>query len=262
MAKGETRKVNDQLNSQLGQENENTTGFANNAINEYSAMKGGYSSSPSFNAYGALAGGYNPNIQGLENIGKTGAMSPEALAALGGNGVYSNFAATGGYSPKDIANMRARGTSEIPSMYGALKQQLARGNVSSGGYNTGFGSQMAKLTRQEGQSAQDAALNTELGIKQQVNQNKLAGASGLQNQGQAMNQASLAGYGGALGGQEFGISGMSQQEQAMLDRILSAYGLQSGAANNTLATRAQLNPNHNWMTDVLGAGAAVGAAAV
>src|SRR5687767_14597976 len=91
----------------------------------------------------AETGGWDPkriasiddNIGRFKTIGKYGAESPEMAARLRGGGVYDEFAKTGGVSDAEKENMRARGNSVIPSFYATLKEELDRGNVSSGGFN-------------------------------------------------------------------------------------------------------------------------------
>ncbi len=66
------------------------------------------------------------DISSLRELGKTGGLNDEAIARYRGGGVYDEFAKTGGYSGSDIANIRSRSNSVIPSMYAGLKDELAR----------------------------------------------------------------------------------------------------------------------------------------
>ncbi len=129
---------------------------------------------------------YGQNKAGLDAQGSTfgnylnqAAGSDEAMrnAAMSG---YQNFANTGGFSPMDKANMRARSNSPIRAAYANAQQGIER-NRALGGTSAGQNTLMGRMAREQGQAASDATTNTEAGIAAMVNQNKLAGLGGISN---------------------------------------------------------------------------------
>lgn len=143
-------------------------------------------------------GGYDPakealiqgDISELRTLGRTGGISAADQERYRGNGVFDEFAKTGGLSDTDKQMLRARGNSGIASLYGQGKQELTRLNRVSGANNAGTGALVSRLTRDGARAAQDAALNTELGITDRV-----------------------------IEGRKFGSTSMSQAEAALQDRL-------------------------------------------
>jgi hypothetical protein len=122
--------------------------------------------------------GQQGRINTLTEMGKTGGISPEDQARMRGGGLYEEFAKTGGLSDKDRQNIRSRGTSGIPAMYDQMKQAQQRQAAVSGGYGPGANVMAGRMARQQQGGMADAALNSELGIQQQVNQGRQFGATG------------------------------------------------------------------------------------
>ena len=88
---------------------------------------------------------------------------------------YQNFANTGGFSPADIAAMRARAVSPIRSAYASAKRDFNRLGTNLPGRAT-F---MSRLAREGGQAASDATTNAEANIAQLRQQGRLAGIGGI-----------------------------------------------------------------------------------
>jgi len=115
-------------------------------------------------------------------------------SALGG---WQNFANTGGFSPQDIANIRARMISPIRGAYSDANREVDRQRRLQHGYSPNYTAAKAKMAREQAYATSDATTNAEAAIAQMLQQGKLAGLSGLSN-------ASLGGRGQnlqALGGQ-------------------------------------------------------------
>lgn len=93
-------------------------------------------------------------------------------AAMGG---FQNFINTGGFSPGDISALRSRGVSPIRSAYAGAKRDIMRQQ----GSTAGRGALLARMAREQGQSAADATTNVNAGIAQMVQQGKLAGNTGM-----------------------------------------------------------------------------------
>jgi hypothetical protein len=92
---------------------------------------------------------------------------------------YTEFSETGGYSPNDIANMRARGVSPIRSAYANAEREMGRGRALQGGYSPNMAASQVKMAREQGQSAADATQNVEAGLAEARNRGRLAGLSGM-----------------------------------------------------------------------------------
>ena len=96
---------------------------------------------------------------------------------------YSEFAKTGGFSPTDLGNIRARALSPVRAVYANAQRNVNRQRSLQGGYSPGFGALTARMSREQGQETSDAATNAEAGISEMVQKGKLAGLAGLQGSG-------------------------------------------------------------------------------
>lgn len=92
---------------------------------------------------------------------------------------FTEFSETGGYSPQDIANMRARGVSPIRSAYANAEREMGRGRALQGGYSPNMMASQARMAREQGQSAADATQNVEAGLAEARNKGRLAGLTGM-----------------------------------------------------------------------------------
>lgn len=133
---------------------------------------------------GAGNGPSEGNFTGRYGSYGEGILSP----ALGG---YRNFAESGGFSPQDITNIRARSIAPIRAMYQQGMDEVERAKNLAGGYMPNYGAAMAKMQREQSYRIGDQALNTEAEIAQQVRQGRLAGLGGLGNLGMGINQQGL-----------------------------------------------------------------------
>src|ERR1035437_6579712 len=97
------------------------------------------SSSPSTNFNST---NYNPATAQLSQYKQSGDVTG-SLADL------SNLAATGGYSDANIADIRARDTSPIRSIYANAQQNAERAKALGGGYSPNFNASQASMARDE-----------------------------------------------------------------------------------------------------------------
>lgn len=105
---------------------------------------------------------------------------------------YQNFAQTGGYSPQDLANIRARSIAPIRGIYDSTVQGIQRQNALSGSYGgANTSAALAKAARDMNYSTSDATTNAEANIAQLVQQGKLYGLGGLASTGLGSNAQSL-----------------------------------------------------------------------
>lgn len=107
-------------------------------------------------------------------------------SASGGNNDYSsimqgyrNFAETGGFSPDDLANIRARSVSPIRAVYANAKRDVERQKSLQGGYSPNYNATMAKLAREQSYTQADAAVNREADLAELIRSGKLAGLEGM-----------------------------------------------------------------------------------
>lgn len=94
-------------------------------------------------------------------------------------GQYGQFAKDGGYSPQDLANMRARAVSPIRSIYSSASNALERQKALQGGYSPNYTAATAKMAREQSQGISDANTNTEANIAQMKQSGRLAGMGGM-----------------------------------------------------------------------------------
>jgi hypothetical protein len=165
---------------------------------------------------------------------------------------YTDFANTGGYSPQDIQELRARGISPIRASYGNAMMQLDRQRSLQGGYSPNFTAATAQMQRELPQQLADATTNVNAQLADAIRQGKLAGLGGLtgiggQEGGWRMN-AALANQGADLRAQELTESALSAHDQRKLaaqellgssfDRERGLYGTTPGATA-TFGNQAQ-----------------------
>lgn len=105
--------------------------------------------------------------------------TPNAEAQAG----YSEFAKTGGFSPTDLGNIRARALSPVRAVYANAQRNVNRQRSLQGGYSPGFGAMQTRMAREQGQETADAATNAEAGISEMVQKGRLAGLAGLEGSG-------------------------------------------------------------------------------
>src|SRR5215471_8935134 len=101
---------------------------------------------------------------GLQDLAKTGGLQDYG-DIYGG---YSNFAKTGGFTPGDIQNIRSRAGDVIPQQYAQMQEMLRRRGALSGGYQPGYGANLATMGRGAAELSAQNTRDTELGIAQAV----------------------------------------------------------------------------------------------
>ena len=167
---------------------------------------------------GGIDTGRFDRFQGnLAEIGASGGWSPEQIAAyekdvagmrgiasdediarrFRGGGVFDEFAKSGGYSPADISNIRARATSVIPAYYDVARNEAARMGAVQGGYGPGQAALFARMGRDQARGAQDAAREAEFGISDRVREGRKWGASGMSSAENALQNMRMSALTGA-----------------------------------------------------------------
>jgi hypothetical protein len=132
-------------------------------------------------------------------------------------GGYTEFSQTGGYSPTDIANMRARGTSPVRAAYANAQREIGRGRSLQGGYSPNAAAAQVKMAREQGQSGADAMQNVEAGLAEAKNRGRLAGLSGMAGiEGQRLDAQLQAGM--------FNAREQNYNQQNALNGMANLYG--------------------------------------
>lgn len=213
----------------------------------------------------AKTGGWSPeqqssvmsNVRGLQEIGRTGGIDAEGQARMRGGGVFDEFSKTGGLDEGARSNIRSRGNSVIPSMYGQMRNEANRMGAVQGGYGPGRAALSGRMGREQAGAAQSAALDSELGIQKQVNEGRQWGAGNM-----ASSEAGLQGQ--LVGNRLAGLNGAGAMEGNMVNSIA---GNRQTAANsgsqNELGMQGLTQSGRQWGTQGLEgiAGAATSLAA-
>lgn len=280
MAKGDHKRVEDQIKTQQGIA-QNNMNRVNNQLGQTAGEIGGYYTEGA----GRNIADYDTIMKGYQNIvapggggsGGGGSLFNEAAAgyrgltqgdkygwdpmfkgALGKSiGTFGEFADTGGFSDQDIQNIRARNIAPTRSVFNSAQRGINQ-QRSLAGFSPNYTAATAKLTRDLATTIGDMNVNTNAGIAEQVAQNRLAGAGGLasagiggQGQDTAINslnlQALLAGLGGLMNvGQAKSSSGAAgtANQIAALRGMTDIYGTSPALAhtfgNQLLGANQQL----------------------
>jgi hypothetical protein len=198
------------------------------------------------------------------------AQTPQQLTNAYGNldegmAGYRNFAATGGYSPTDVQDLRARGIAPIRAAYGNTMRELDRSRALGG--NGGAPNYIAALSKANrelpGQMA-DEMSNVNAGLAESIRAGKEFGLQGETQTGsvrgglasgeaQRQLQADLANQGADLQAQGMGeqsLQNLRQSQLASMGGQASLYGTTPGQAStfgnqalNAYQTRAGMDAN-------------------
>lgn len=168
-------------------------------------------------------------MQGFRNFSAaqpdSGAYLSSFLAGKGNTDInpamsgYSGFASSGGFSPGDIAAIRARSIAPIRGVYDAAKRNVNRAQALNPNLSNTAAAQ-AKLAREQSYATSDATTNAEGMIAQLLQQGKLAGLSGMSSTGL-----------GARGQDLSAILGAGGQQLNALQGMTGLYGTTPGLAN-------------------------------
>lgn len=164
------------------------------------------------------------------------AYDPSTYGAYSG---YKDFSETGGYTPEQVAAMRARGEGAVRSTFDASRRRLEQQNRIMGGSSTARTAALAKLTRDAAHEVGDTDINLEASLADSIRQGKLAGLGGMTNIDSARMQQALGGlnaqtsaygtrpgmadmYGGLLNQSNAQMIDMQQLQQMLANMIMQA----------------------------------------
>lgn len=185
--------------------------------------------------------------QGGGNTGFTGQYDPSIQSSLAG---YQKFADTGGFSPQDVQDLRARAIGPTRSIYSSAQANVNRQRGLQNGYAPNAIAAQAKMARDESQQISDANVNTNTSLASMIQQGKLAGLGGLSSTGLAGRGQDISMRGQDLN-QALGLRGqdinsaLTQRGQNLsgIEGMSSLYGASPGLAstfgNQALAANGQ-----------------------
>lgn len=102
---------------------------------------------------------------------------------------YQQMAKTGGYSPTDLASMRAQSLAPSRGIFANAMNDVNRQKSLQGGYSPGYGTLMSRMARDQSTGLSAANTGVEANMAQMVQQGKLAGMAGQANAVGGMNTA-------------------------------------------------------------------------
>ncbi len=167
--------------------------------------------------------------QNAQSQGQQGGVAGQALGDYHNlMNQYQQWANTGGYSPEDLANIRARAVSPIRSVYSTALQGVERNKALQGGYAPNYDAAMAKLAREQSFATNQGSTNAEGMIAQMVNQGKQFGMGGMSG----------------MYGQTPGLANMfGNQMLAGQNNLLQAGGLQNQLGLGIMGAQNQKGAN-------------------
>jgi hypothetical protein len=281
MAKGAAKQINRDATNESNRINKESSDYFNllsgrmgpaqqRADESYGDIYGGFkkfldpsyaSGSPGFGEYEGM----------FKNLYNTGGLDAENIDRIRGKGGFDEFAKTGGYSTGDISNIRSRSNRSIPSFFDALRAKMGDQALISG-TPASYTSSLSRMSRDQARQSADMALDTELGIKDRVNEGRRYGISGMsgaeQGLAELLSRNKIAGAEGGLRaagmGAQFGenrdknilaaLGGMGDlrgqvpgEEFNLYKMMLENMGQRGGLYNANLGNRMQYNPNKSFM---------------
>lgn len=211
-------------------------GVSQNFMNNYNTA-----ASRNMQDYGDIMGGYRDMMKNMPGATKfswnnVNADRPAELgesydtlrSALPG---YREFATTGGYSPTDIQELRARGTSPIRAAYGNANMQLDRSRaLGSGGAN--YAAAATKMARESGYGMSDAMTNVNAGLAEAIREGRLKGLAGVSGIGSEMGSLSSAEAArmlqAAMANSQGNLQAAGMSEESLQNNIRNKFGALSG----------------------------------
>lgn len=194
--------------------------------------------------YGNIMGGYQNFAKGLGGPtqftnqtveAKNPAEQQEAYGYLRETMPgYRDFAQTGGYSPTDIQELRARGVAPIRTAYGNTMMEMNRSRALAGsGGATNYIAAASKAQRELPGQMADATTTVNANLADAIRQGKIQGLAGMSGVGATM---------GGLASQDAGRmlqAGMANQNADLQRQQLTEQSLQSLRRNQLDALQGQ-----------------------
>lgn len=180
MAKGDHSRMQNQVDYQGGLAQNHLNNLRTNLTRQNQGME---------NRYNVAADRGNNDYDSLMS-GGMGLVNNAAYGPtrdFGAYGGYQNFAQTGGFSPEDIQNIRARSVAPMRAVYANAQADVDRQKALQGGYSPNAVAAKAKMARELSYGLGDQATNTEAMIAEAIHSGKLTGLGGMTNIDSAIN---------------------------------------------------------------------------
>jgi len=192
---------------------------ANTGFRDLSSASGGFDVSKLGQIYG--------NTDQLSEIGRTGGITTDDYNNVNRQSLLDQER-TGGYSDKDIQNIRARAAASAPAMFSAVKDQMDQGRRITGNL-AGASSTNFKLARQAAQQQNQDRLNSEIGLAESIRAGKADAGKFLS--GQNLNLTGLRTGNQISGASAAGSLGLGTQQALTANRLAGLRGLQDSETN-------------------------------
>lgn len=142
---------------------------------------------------------YSNIMQGYQaQQGQSVFSNPQVQTGLS---TLSNISNTGGYTPQQMDELRARATSPIRSIYANAQADINRQRNLQGGYSPNYTAATAKMARDQSQQISDTVGNVNAQLAQNVVGNQLAASQPLASTAGTLASGDLSRALQALGGQ-------------------------------------------------------------
>lgn len=213
-------------------------------------------SDQAFTDYGNIMGNYGNFLNG-----------PKVNTNFGALPGYQNFADTGGYSDRDMQDLRQRAIDPLRGVYSQAKSELNRNRALQGGYSPNFAAAQSQMARQLGHQVADTNVSVNAGLADAVRQGKLAGLGGITDINKAQSQEGIANRGMDLSA----LSGMSSlysatpglastfgnQELNSTSQLLNTEGLQNNIGDSFLKALQAMSQTPGNTANALGTASSV-----
>lgn len=210
---------------------------SNRAVGDYGNIMGGYQSMFSNPQAGQRFGYQSVSANRPAELGESYDTLRSALPG------YRDFASTGGYSPTDVQELRARGTSPIRAAYANTMQDMQRAATLGGGAANLIAAQSKAQRQLPGQMA-SAMTDVNARLAEDIRSGKLQGLAGITGIGGKMGdlssseagrqlEASLANQRGDMWAQQMtneNDPNSFRNRMATLGGMASLYGTTPGQA--------------------------------
>ncbi len=188
MSKGDSSKAQNMINYQGNLAQNNLNNVRGNLLPQNQALQNRFNTSADQSQadYGKIMSDYQNQIGTARS-----SFGPQMAG-------YGQFAQTGGFSPQDISDIRARAIAPTRAIYQNAQSNIDR-NRALQGYSPNYTAATAHLTRGLADATSDANVNANASIAGLIQQGKLSGLSGMTQAEGARLAATLSALGGQTG---------------------------------------------------------------
>src|SRR6266850_340870 len=188
MAKGDKKKVENQLQTQTNIAQPGITNLKTDTSNRTNSFQNLYGpqTGQQLQDYGNIMGGYQgfrdtlpKGNEYLSNFLKTGVSGENNVLSPATN-MFSSMASSGGFGPGEIAKIRAQAMAPVHGVGDMLRRNIERQNAVRGmGGSPNTTAALAKAARDTAYAAGDTGVNAEAEIAKLLQGGRMAGAQGL-----------------------------------------------------------------------------------